>query len=124
MSEPLKPSQLGDRYSTGALVRRLLGLAWQFRLDCLLSLALSVVVLALGLVGLQLLGVVIDVIRHGLDPTLGAPVYPFGWSPPDSWTPLHIVTALSLGIIVQAVLRAFLTYLYNMATARLTQGKI
>src|SRR5690348_10838182 len=56
------------RYSTGELVRRLLALAWQFRRDCLLSVALSLALLLLGLLGLQLLGVVIDVIRHALDP--------------------------------------------------------
>jgi ATP-binding cassette, subfamily B, bacterial len=111
-------------YSSGELVRRLLALAWQFRGDCLRSLALSVMLLLLGLVGLQLLGVVIDVIRHALDPTQRAPVYPFGWRPPAGWTPLHTVTVMALAIVAQAVLRAVLTYHYNMTTARLTQGKI
>ena len=124
MSESFSQQANDQRYSTGELVRRLLLLAWQFRGDCLLSLVLSVVVLLLGLAGLQWLGVVIDVIRHALDPATGAPVYPFGWRPPADWTPLRIVTALSLGIVAQALLRAMLTYGYNMATARLTQGKI
>jgi ATP-binding cassette, subfamily B, bacterial len=117
-----KPNE--RRYPTGELVRRLLALAWQFRADCLLSLVLSVALLLLGLLGLQLLGVVIDVIRHALDPAQRAPAYPYGWTPPAHWTPLQIVSALSLAIVVQAVLRAALTYQYNMITARLTQGKI
>ena len=112
------------RYANGELVRRLLGLAWQFRRDCLQSLVLSVTLLLLGLIGLQLLGVVIDVIRHALDATQRAPVYPFGWRPPAEWTPLHTVTVMALAIVAQAVLRAYLTYHYNMTTARLTQGKI
>src|SRR5437016_483262 len=124
MSEPPAAKSTEHRYSTGELVRRLLALAWQFRGDCLLSLVLSLTLLLLGLVGLQLLGVVIDVIRHALDPSQQAPRYPFGWSPPASWTPLQIVTALSLAIIAQALVRAVLTYQYNMTTARLTQGKI
>jgi ABC-type multidrug transport system fused ATPase/permease subunit len=124
MSEPGLNNQDNGRYSTGELTRRLLGVAWQFRGDCLLSLGLSLVLLVLGLAGLQLLGVVIDVIRHALDPALGAPAYPLGWKPPSGWTPLQVVTALSLAIVVQALLRAVLTYWYNMATARLTQGKI
>ena len=37
---------------------------------------------------------------------------------------MQIVTALSLAIVVQAMLRAVLTYAYNMVTARLTQGEI
>ena len=118
-TDPLK-----RRYSNGELGRRLLALAWRFRRDCLLSLALSVALLLLGLLGLQLLGVVVDVIRHALDSAQRAPAYPFGWIPPSTWAPLQIITGLSLAIIVQAVLRAILTYQYNMVTARLTQGKI
>jgi ATP-binding cassette subfamily B protein len=114
----------GREYSTGELVRRLTALAWRYRGDFLLSLALSVVLLILGLIGLELLGVVIDVIRHALDPALQAPRYPFGWRPPARWTALQIVTALSVGIVGQALLRAVLTYKYNFTTARLMQGEI
>jgi ATP-binding cassette subfamily B protein len=124
MSEAASKPDSEQRYSSRELVRRLLGLAWQFRGDCLLSVLLSLALLLLGLVGLQLLGVVIDVIRHALDPAQRSPVYPFGWSPPALWTPLQIVIALSGAIVLQALLRAWLTYEYNMVTARLTQGKI
>jgi ATP-binding cassette subfamily B protein len=85
---------------------------------------LSLSLLLLGIVGLQLLGVVIDVIRHATSPTAPVPHYPFGWQPPAEWSPLQIVTALSLAIVGQAILRAGLTYSYNMVTARLTQGEI
>ncbi len=124
MSKTPPNQQCERRYETGELVRRLLGLAWQFRGDCVRSLGLSVLLLLLGLVGLQLLGVVIDVIRHALDATQRAPVFPFGWQPPAAWTPVQTVTMMALAIVAQAVLRAVLTYHYNMTTARLTQGKI
>jgi ATP-binding cassette subfamily B protein len=124
MSDSLSSKHYERQYANGELVRRLLGLAWQFRADCLQSLALSVVLLLLGLAGLQLLGVVVDVIRHALDATQRAPVYPFGWTPPAGWSPVHTVTVMALAIVAQAVLRAVLTYQYNMTTARLTQGKI
>ncbi|HTL15742.1 MAG TPA: ABC transporter ATP-binding protein [Patescibacteria group bacterium] len=124
MSEVSPNSQAERRYSTGVLVRRLLGLAWNFRADCIASVLLSLALLLLGLAGLQLLGIVIDVIRHALDPAQRAPTYPFGWQPPAAWGPLQIVTTLSGGIVLQALLRAWLTYEYNMVTARLTQGKI
>ena len=102
----------------------MLALAWQFRADCIWSVVLSLVLLLLGIVGLKLLGLVIDVIRQALDPALPPPLYPFNWQPPPSWSPLQIVTALALAIVAQAVLRAVLTYVYNMTTARLTQGEI
>src|SRR5437762_8293143 len=106
--------------SAWQLVGRLLHLAWIFRGSFLLSLGLSAAVLAFGLAGLQLLGTVIDVIRHALDPAAGpAPHYPFGWTPPPHWTALRTVTVLSLGIIVQAVASAGLAFGSSTATARL-----
>jgi ABC-type multidrug transport system fused ATPase/permease subunit len=126
LKTPPQPSihAAGRDYPAGELVRRLLGVAWQYRADFLLSLGLSLMLLLLGLLGLQLLGVVIDVIRHALDASQRAPVYPFGWRPPAGWPALRVVTVLSLAIIAQALLRAVLTYAYNLTTARLTQGEI
>jgi ATP-binding cassette subfamily B protein len=113
-----------ERYSTAKLVRRLLALAWQFRADCIWSTVLSLVLLLFGIAGLKLLGLVIDVIRHALDPSLPPPLYPFGWNPPTSWSALQIVTAIAATIMIIATVRAVLTYIYNMITARLTQGEI
>jgi ABC-type multidrug transport system fused ATPase/permease subunit len=113
-----------EAHSGWALAGRLLGLAFRFRGDFLLSLAISVAVLLLGLAGLQLLGLVIDVIRHAVDPSSRPPAYPVGWRPPAGWSALRIVTALSLAIMVQAFLSAALAYAYSSVTARLTQGKI
>ena len=113
-----------NRYSTGMLVWRLLGLAWQFRANCIWSIVLSLLLLLLGIAGLQLLGLVIDVIRQALDPSLPPPAYPLGWHPPEGWTALRIVTALAAAIVAQALVRAVLTYAYNMVTARLMQGEI
>ncbi|MGO8700826.1 MAG: ABC transporter ATP-binding protein [Limisphaerales bacterium] len=124
MPAPSPSIQSSREYPTGELVRRLTALAWHYRADFLLSLCLSVVLLVLGLIGLQLLGVVIDVIRFALDLSQRPPQYPLGWTPPDHWTPVQIVVALSLAIVVQALLRAVLTYSYNLTTARLTQGEI
>src|SRR5450432_2215955 len=113
-----------ERYSSRKLVRRLLSLAWQFRADCVWSVVLSLVLLLLGIMGLKLLGLVIDVIRRALDASVPPPVYPLGWQPPAEWSPLQTVTMIAVTIMVLALLRAVLTYLYNMITARLTQGEI
>jgi ATP-binding cassette subfamily B protein len=113
-----------DQYSTGMLTRRLFALAWRFRANCIWSMVLSLFLLLLGIAGLQLLGLVIDVIRQALNPALPPPAYPLGWQPPHACTALHIVTVLALAIMAQALVRAALTYAYNMVTARLTQGEI
>ncbi|HEY1788028.1 MAG TPA: ABC transporter ATP-binding protein [Verrucomicrobiae bacterium] len=124
-TEPISKTFADDRYSTGNLVRRLLALAWRFRGDCIWSVVLSLALLLLGIVGLKLLGVVIDVIHHAMNPSgTPPPAYPFGWHPPADWSALQIVTALALAIVAQAIIRAILTYSYNMVTARLTQGEI
>jgi ATP-binding cassette, subfamily B, bacterial len=124
MPAPTTSITSSREYPTGELVRRLLALSWRYRAHFLLSVTLSLALLLLGLIGLQLLGVVIDVIRHALDASQQAPRYPLGWRPPAQWTPLTIVTALSLAIVAQAGLRAVLTYWYNMTTARLMQAEI
>jgi ABC-type multidrug transport system fused ATPase/permease subunit len=124
MPETDKQIAADEQYSTGKLVRRLLALAWTFRADCIWSVVLSLILLLFGIAGLKFLGVVIDVIRHALNPSLPPPVYPFGWNPPPTWSPLQIVTAIAVTIMVLATVRAVLTYIYNMITARLTQGEI
>ena len=123
-TETEKQASADRQYSTGILIRRLMALAWEFRANCLWSMVLSLLLLLLGIAGLQLLGLVIDVIRQALNPSLPTPVYPLGWRPPTDWTALKIVTTLALAIVAQAILRAGLTYAYNMVTARLTQGEI
>jgi len=124
MADTVKDTSDDERYSSGKLARRLLALAWRFRADCLWSLVLSLGLLLLSIAGLRWLGVVIDVIRHALNPALPPPAYPFGWQPPANWSPLQAVTALAVAIITLALVRAVFTYAYNMITARLTQGEI
>jgi ABC-type multidrug transport system fused ATPase/permease subunit len=124
MSGTFQSPSNDERYASGKLVRRLCALAWSFRADCLWSLVLSLLLLLLGIAGLKWLGLAIDVIRFALDPSLPPPVYPFGWHPPFGWSALQVVTSLALAIMVLAVLRALLTYFYNMITARLSQGEI
>ena len=124
MAEKINNPAADQRYSTGILIRRLLALAWQFRADCVWSVVLSLVLLLLGIMGLKLLGLVIDVIRRALDPSVPPPVFPLGWRPPAEWSALQTVTVIAVTIMALALLRAVLTYLYNMITARLTQGEI
>ena len=68
----------------GALIRRMLGLAWRYRRGCFQALGLQVLLLVLALSGLGLMGLGVDIIRYHLP---GAaitkpPRWPCGWTPP------------------------------------------
>ena len=51
---------------TGALIRRMLGLAWEYRLSCVRVLAIQLILLVLGMLGLGLMGLGVDYIRYEL----------------------------------------------------------
>ncbi len=80
--------------------------------------------LTLGLAGLGLTGVAIDFVRWTVDPSVSAPHWPFGVAPPQSWSALGVLGAISIALAVFALLRAALNYLNQMSLNVLTQGRI
>ncbi len=123
MTAPVAPP-LPDPHSNGALVRRLLALSWQYRGKCLLVLWYQSLLLAFGLLGLGALGLGIDVIHHHLRPERAAPAWPFGMAPPASWRPLTIIMLIALVMLLLALARTVLNYLYAVAVAALIQHEI
>jgi ATP-binding cassette subfamily B protein len=111
-------------FTTAAIVRRLLGLGWAYRRRCVEVLAYQVALLALGLCGLGLTGLAIDVIRRQLQRQAPVPHWPFGWVPPSHWSPLALVAAVGGAVLVMAALRAALNYLYSVAVGHLVQMEI
>jgi ABC-type multidrug transport system fused ATPase/permease subunit len=67
-------------------LRRLLRLTWHYRAACLRVLALQMALLGLGLGGLSLVGLCVDLLRHALDSAAPVPVWPLGLNPPSSWS--------------------------------------
>jgi ATP-binding cassette, subfamily B, bacterial len=113
--------------SDWALVRRLLGLAWRYRVKCVQVLLLQGILLTLGLAGLSYTGHGIDYIRHAVEAT-GTPSgpvpqlhVPFMPPAPSGWSPFAVIGALAAGILLLAVVRAFLNYTYSIAVNRLVQ---
>jgi ABC-type multidrug transport system fused ATPase/permease subunit len=105
------------------LVRRLFGLAWRYRLHCLRVLGIQLVLLTLGIGGLSFTGLGIDYIRHKLDGTpLGA--NPLHLTLPDDWPPLHVLGMLAGLILLFALVRAGLNYVYALSVNRLVQQKL
>ena len=109
--------------SNGALIRRLFGLVWLYRRRCFAVLGLQLVLLTIGLAGLNLTGQAIDSIRHQVAgvplPTTG-----FRFSFPPAWRPFAVVAVIAGLILVLAVGRAVLNYVYSVLINRLTQQEI
>lgn len=122
MSEP-PPSPAGAVPSNGELVRRLFGLAWRYRLHCLGVLALQLVLLTMGIVGLSFTGLGIDFIRHKVE---GVPLgdNPLHLIPPADWPPLQVLAIIAGLILVLALSRALLNYAYAVSINKLVQQKL
>ncbi len=109
--------------SNWSLIRRLFGLVWRYRRRCLAVLGLQLVLLTIGLAGLNFTGEAIDHIRHEV---AGTPLPSAGFRLrfPAAWSPVGVVGALAALILVFAVARAALNYLYSVLINRLTQEEI
>ncbi|MEI6106963.1 MAG: ABC transporter ATP-binding protein [Opitutae bacterium] len=109
--------------SNGDLVRRLFGLAWRYRLHSLQVLGIQLVLLSLGIGGLSFTGVGIDYIRHRLDHT---PLVPnrLHLALPEDWPPVHVLALLAGLILLFALVRAWLNYVYAVSVNRLVQQKL
>jgi ABC-type multidrug transport system fused ATPase/permease subunit len=103
---------------------RLIGLVWRHRWQCLVILSIQSVLLALGLAGLALAGMGVDVIRYEIESHVAPPSWPLGIHVPPDWHGMPLLAALAGVIALLALARAFLNYLYGISVARLVQGEI
>ena len=120
MSTALSP---GAPLSNWTLIRRLFALVWLYRRRCFEVLGIQLVLLTLGLAGLNFTGQAIDFIRHRVS---GAPLprAGFRFAFPGDWPPFAVVAVLAGLILVLAVGRAVLNYVYSILINRLTQQEI
>ncbi len=108
------------------LVRRLIGLAWRYRLRCVQVLLLQCVLLTLGLAGLSLTGHGIDYIKAvvlaGADAAHSATLKLPGLAPfVPGPGPMKVIAGLAGAILLFALVRALLNYSYSIAINRLVQ---
>ncbi len=111
-------------YTQRELLRRLLDLAWEQRAGCLKLIAQQASLVILSLAGLGGIGLGIDYVRHVLEHTTSAPMFPLGWKPPADWRPMQVLSLLSLWVFGVAALRALLSYWAAMTNSWLGQSKI
>lgn len=106
------------------MLGRLIGLVWRHRWRCSFILAIQSVLLALGLTGLALAGMGVDVIRYEIEGHVAPPRWPLGIHVPPDWHGMPLLAVLAAIIAFLALTRAFLNYLYGVSVARLVQGQI
>lgn len=104
-------------------VRRLFGLAWRYRAHCLQVLAIQLVLLTMGIVGLSFTGLGIDYIRHKVQNVPLGP-NPLHLALPEDWPALQVLAMLAGLILVLALCRALLNYAYAVSVNRLVQQRL
>ena len=75
--------------------------------------------LVLGVAGLGLSGVAIDVIRAALDPKAPAPRYPLELAPSASLSTLELLFVIGALVLGMAAVRALLSFSYSLVVGRL-----
>ena len=100
------------------LIRRLFGLAWRYWPHCLRVLGIQLVLLTLGVGGLSFTGLGIDYIRHRIDHTPLGP-NPLHITLPEDRPALQVLGGLAGCILLFAVIRAVLNYVYAVSVNRL-----
>ena len=109
--------------TNGELIRRLFAFTWHYRRGCLKVLSVQLVLLTMGLVGLSLTGLGIDYIRHKVS---SVPLSPnrLHLALPDDWPWQQVLGLLAGLILLLALMRAVLNYVYFVSVNKLVQQQL
>jgi ABC-type multidrug transport system fused ATPase/permease subunit len=122
MPAPNHPAE--PAYGNARLVRRLISLAWRSPGALLCVLWLQAILLVLGLVGVNFIGLGIDFLRGLTDPAARAPESPWLELAPAHWSPSATLAAIAGLILTAASLRALLNFLYAISVSRLVHQRM
>lgn len=102
----------------------MLALSWRYRWGCLRLLAWQGILLATALAALDLSGVGIDAVLYHAGAAARPAAYPFGLAPPSGWPPLAEIGSISAAILMLAVARGYLNYVYAVDSGKLIHEQI
>ncbi|WP_437798333.1 ABC transporter ATP-binding protein [Sorangium sp. So ce693] len=122
----LASPETGRSRGGGSLLLRLLGLSWAYRGRVLRVLGYQIVLLSLGLAGLGLTGLAIDILRHRLDPSNRLPELPAGLGRlvDAEREPMRAVLSIGAAILAMAAARAVINYGYALSVGHLVHMEI
>jgi ATP-binding cassette, subfamily B, bacterial len=121
LSDPQAAASPG--HSNWALIRRLLGLGWQYRWGCIRLLILQALLLSTALGALRLAGAGIDLIRWHAGAADRPPSLPWG-DLVASWRPLTQVAVIAGLILLLELARGTLNYVYALSAGYLIHTRI
>jgi ATP-binding cassette, subfamily B, bacterial len=110
--------------SSLGLARRLVALSLSYRRECALVFGFQLVLLGLGVTGLALSGVAVDLIRTALRPEAPAPRWPFDVVPPTTWDTRETLLVLGALVLGMAVVRALFNYGYSVTVGKLVHLRL
>ncbi|WP_437983883.1 ABC transporter ATP-binding protein [Sorangium sp. So ce117] len=122
----LASPETGRSREGGSLLLRLLGLSWAYRGRVLRVLGYQIILLSLGLAGLGLTGLAIDILRHRLDPSIHLPELPAGLGTlvDTEREPMRAVLSIGAAILAMAAARAVINYGYALSVGYLVHMEI
>jgi len=115
---------LSEGLSNGAVVWRLLKLAWRYRWNCLILLVMQFALMALSVTMVQFGGYGIDLIRHHVGAMPTAPALIGGFTLPSAMSPMNQVAIAALGMALTAILRMFINWSYAIVSGNLVHRRI
>ena len=121
---PLQTSATPEGLSNGAVVRRLLWLAWRYRWSCLLLLVMQFLLMAMSVTMVQFGGLGIDLIRFHVGQVDSAPFLIGNHRLPDAWSPMTQVGIAAAGMALTAILRAVFNWAYALISGDLVHRRI
>jgi len=110
--------------SNGAVVWRLLLLAWRYRWSCLLLLAMQFALMGLSVTMVQFGGLGIDLVRFHVGQIDAPPALIGKYTLPNTLTPLSQVTIAAAGMALTAVLRTLFNWAYALVSGDLVHRRI
>jgi ATP-binding cassette, subfamily B, bacterial len=106
------------------VLARLIGMVWGYRRRSLLLLFLQIALLILGMAGLTMAGMGVDVIRYEIESRSAPPKWPLGLQPPAGMHGMSLLLVFGGSVLLLAVVRGVLNYFYDVCVARLVEGEI
>jgi len=119
-SKPANSDAPGN-LSNWQLIKRMGGLAWEYRRGCIAVLALYWMLFFMVLAALSLMGLGLAVIRHAVVPDSTPPIWPLGFTPPAQFSPMGTVAMIGVLVLFVALCHAVLRVTAEIMQAALVQ---